>query len=38
MKPKPLDQNGLVPLLILILLIIAAVVYLVYIRILHLQK
>lgn len=38
MKPKPLDQNGLIPLLLTILLIIAAIIYLVYVRVLHLQK
>ena len=35
MKHKPLDQNGFLPLLITILLIVAAVVYLVYTRVLH---
>lgn len=38
MKLKPLNQAGLVPLLLTILLIIAAVIYLVYVRLLHLQK
>lgn len=35
MKTKPLNQNGFVPLLVVILLIVAAVVYVVYTRVLH---
>jgi len=38
MKLKPLNQDGLVPLLIVILLVIGAVIYLVYGRVLHLQR
>lgn len=38
MKLKSLNQDGLVPLLVTILVIIAAIVYLVYVRVLHLQK
>lgn len=35
MKNKQLDQTGFIPLLILILLIVAAVVYLAYSRVLN---
>ena len=35
MKPKPLDQNGFLPLLILMLIIVLVVVYLVFTRVLH---
>jgi hypothetical protein len=37
-KSKPLNETGFVPLLIVILLIVAAIIYLVYSRVLHLQK
>jgi hypothetical protein len=38
MKPKPMNQSGFVPLLILILLLVAVGVYLVYTRVLHAQS
>ena len=38
MKPKPLNQAGFIPLLITIVLIVAAVIYLVYTRVLHAKK
>ncbi len=38
MKPKQLNQNGLIPLLIVILLIVLAIVYAAYNRVLHAQK
>ena len=38
MKPKPLNQAGFIPLLIAVLLIVAAVIYLVYTRVLRAQK
>jgi hypothetical protein len=38
MKSKPLNQAGFIPLLITVLLIVAAVIYLVYTRVLHAQK
>ena len=38
MKPKRLDKNGFIPLLVVILLVVAAVIYLVYTRVLHAQK
>lgn len=37
MKPKPLNQSGFVPLLILVLLLVAAGIYFVYSRVLHAQ-
>jgi len=37
MKPKQLDQAGFIPLLITILLIVAAIIYFVYTRVLHAQ-
>jgi hypothetical protein len=38
MKSKPLNQAGFIPLLITVLLIVAAVIYLVYTRVLHAQR
>jgi hypothetical protein len=41
MKPKPLkplNEAGFLPLLVTILLIVAAIIYLVYTRVLHSQK
>jgi Tfp pilus assembly protein PilX len=38
MKSKSLNETGFVPFLVLILLIVAAIIYLVYTRVLHLQK
>jgi sorbitol-specific phosphotransferase system component IIC len=38
MKPKPLNQTGFIPLLITVLLIVAAIIYFVYARVLHSQK
>lgn len=38
MKFKPLNQDGFIPLLITILLIVAAIIYFVYARVLHAQK
>lgn len=38
MKSRPLGESGFIPLLIVILLIVAAIIYLVYARVLHLQK
>lgn len=38
MKTKKLNQSGFIPMLILILLIVAAVIYLVYTRVLHVSK
>jgi hypothetical protein len=38
MKSKPLNQAGFIPLLIAVLLVVAAVIYLVYTRVLHAQK
>lgn len=38
MKRTPLNQTGLIPLLILVLLIVAAVIYLAYTRVLHAQQ
>jgi hypothetical protein len=35
MKRKPLDQSGFLPLLITILIVVAAVIYLVFTRVLH---
>lgn len=35
MKPKQLNQSGFIPLLIAVLLIVAAVIYLVYTRVMH---
>jgi len=37
MKPKPLNQTGFIPLLIVILLIVAVIIYLAYSRVLHVQ-
>jgi hypothetical protein len=37
-KRKHFDQNGFLPMLILILLVVAAIIYLVYTRVGHLQK
>ncbi|HYH36454.1 MAG TPA: hypothetical protein VD706_03070 [Candidatus Saccharimonadales bacterium] len=37
MKPKPLNQSGFLPLLILILILVAAGVYVVYSRVMHAQ-
>jgi hypothetical protein len=38
MKSKPLGEAGFIPLLIAILLIVAVFIYLIYTRVLHLQK
>ena len=38
MKSKSLNETGFVPLLVVILLIVAAIIYLVYTRVIHLQK
>lgn len=38
MKPKPLNQAGFVPMLIAILLIVAAIIYFVYTKVLHAQN
>jgi hypothetical protein len=38
MKHKPLNEAGFIPLLVTILLIIVAVIYVVYTRVLHAQK
>lgn len=35
MKRKPLDQSGFIPLLITILLIVGALIYIAYTRVLH---
>jgi len=37
MKPKSLDQSGFVPMLVTILLIVAAIIFFVYTRVLHAQ-
>lgn len=37
MKNKPLGQSGFVPMLIVILIVVAVVVYLAYTRVLHAQ-
>lgn len=37
-NPKALDQSGFVPLLFAILIIVAAVVYVAYTRVLHAQQ
>ena len=38
MKPARLNENGLVPLLVTILVVVIAIIYLVYARVLHAQK
>jgi hypothetical protein len=38
MKPKPLNETGFVPLLVTILLIVAAIIYVVYARVLNANK
>lgn len=38
MKTKPLGEAGFVPMLFTILLVVAAVIYLIYTRVLHASK
>jgi hypothetical protein len=38
MKRRPLDQSGFIPMLITILLIVAALIYFAYTRVLHAAK
>lgn len=37
MKRTPLNQSGLIPLLIFVILVVAALIYLAYTRVLHAQ-
>jgi hypothetical protein len=38
MKPKPLNDTGFIPLLVTILLIVGAIIYVVYTRVLNANK
>jgi sorbitol-specific phosphotransferase system component IIC len=38
MRAKKLNQTGFIPFLILILIIVAAIIYLVYTRVLHVSR
>lgn len=38
MKPKPLNEKGLIPLLVAVLLVVVALIYLAYNRVLSVNK